>query len=116
MMGLDIKGIFQKKEGDRWVDVASDYYQGRDYALYAWLALGESYSKDPSYDTLKPLPFKQGFPVDFELLEDNVHPVASIDMLDAWQRSDPYSTSPESDGYLKRFMGYGNYCCLLTKF
>jgi len=36
-MGLDICGVFQRKEADRWIDVASNYTRDRDYELYSWL-------------------------------------------------------------------------------
>ena len=72
-MGFDIHGVFQKKEGDRWVDISSEYNEDRDLYLYWWLSSTRTAG-------LKPLSQPRGFPDDFEVDEYNFHPISSHDI------------------------------------
>lgn len=71
-MGRDIHGVFQKKVADRWVDVASEYGEDRDYILFNWLGLGggDTYGTC-SFDPLSQI---RGLPDDFEIVDREYHP------------------------------------------
>lgn len=71
-MGLDIHCVFQAKVADRWVDVASDYQEDRDYPLYSWLGVG--CGDRIGTCTIEPLAPLRGFPADFELVDETWHP------------------------------------------
>jgi hypothetical protein len=71
-MGCDIHGVWQRKVGDAWEDVSSEYEQGRDYRLFAVLAGVRAGECAP-----RPIAEPRGLPDDFEAI-DECHPVASI--------------------------------------
>lgn len=71
-MGIDIHCVFQAKVADRWVDVASDYKEDRDYPLYSWLGIGGGDKTGTC--TIEPLAPPRGFPADFELVNEAWHP------------------------------------------
>ena len=71
-MGFDIHCVFQAKVAARWVDVASDYKEDRDYPLYSWLGIG--CGDRIGTCTIEPLAPPRGFPADFEIVDDVWHP------------------------------------------
>ena len=73
-MGMDIHGVFQKRQADRWVDISSDYDQRRDEYLYCWLSSTRTAG-------LKPLSRPRGLPDDFALDSDGFHPIENPDVL-----------------------------------
>ena len=66
-MGFDIHGVFQKRDGNRWVDTPSDYDYRRDEHLYWWLSSTRT-------SRLKPLSQPRGLPDDFVVDANNFHP------------------------------------------
>lgn len=79
-MGCDIHGIWQKREGDTWIDVSSEYDQGQDYRLFTALA-GVRAGDKAAWPIAEP----RGLPHDF-LMVDGAHPIASADLLPPWLR------------------------------
>lgn len=76
-MGTDIHAIFQKRDGDKWVDVESTWDQDRHYFLFSWLAdvrNGYGFAGVKIYEPLKPIiPERRGLPADFDVDGDD-HP------------------------------------------
>lgn len=78
-MGTDIHGIFQAKKGGKWVDVPSKYEEDRDYFLFAWLAgvrNGVGFAGIHTFNPIKPLSEPRGLPADFEVKDEDYHPIA----------------------------------------
>jgi hypothetical protein len=87
-MGTDIHGVFQKKSGDSWVDVPSDYDQGRHYLLFAWLGdvrNGFGFAGCQTHTPVVPLAPGRGFPEDFKVVDDD-HPIDSLEIMDKSRR------------------------------
>jgi hypothetical protein len=92
-MGCDIHGIFQKKVGDVWEDISSDYEQNRHYQLFAVLANvrnGFGFAGVRTGDTVEPISEPRGLPPDFEMVdgndEDGSHLVKNSSILTPWRR------------------------------
>lgn len=64
-MGIDVFGVFQKKEDESWVTV-SEYYSGRRDWLEDWLGLPFGCRYTPY-----PISVPRGLPVDFD--RENIH-------------------------------------------
>jgi hypothetical protein len=62
-MGLDVFGVFQKREKERWVSFQSYYYGERD-ELRNWLGL----NLEGGYE-IKPIAQPRGLPADFDVDE-----------------------------------------------
>lgn len=87
-MGTDIHGIWQAKQNGQWVDIPSEYNQSRHYMLFAWLGNvrnGFGFAGVPTHDPLIPLSDCRGLPDDF-LVEEEEHPITSIDVLSPWRQ------------------------------
>jgi hypothetical protein len=97
--------VFQKKEGDCWVDVSSNYNDNDAYgALYGWLVeglTGRGISGALTYP--EPLSHARGFPADFEIVGESCHPIASNDIRSPADRNDPFFDDEPMDIFL------GNY-------
>lgn len=79
-MGTDIHGVFQKKTADGWKSVASNYYEDRHYALFAWLGdvrNGFGFAGVPTHDRIEPLSACRGFPEGFDVIDGEDHPIES---------------------------------------
>ena len=89
-MGCDIHGVFQKKVGDAWEDISSDYEQNRHYQLFAVLANvrnGYGFAGVRTGDAVEPISEPRGLPQDFEIDEKSgVHLVKGSSILTPWQR------------------------------
>lgn len=78
-MGCDIHGVFQKLDGDKWVDVPTTYEFDRHYQLFAVLA-------DVRNDNgVEPIAEPRGLPEDFVVHGDR-HPAGSLDILPKYHR------------------------------
>lgn len=68
-MGTDIHGVWQAKKNGEWVDVESEWDQGRHYLLFAWLAdvkNGYGFADIPTHVPIKPIAKPRGLPKDFK--------------------------------------------------
>lgn len=84
-MGCDIHGVFQKRDAGtgEWRDVSSTYEQWRQYGLFGVLAGVRHYPTPP----LVPIAEQRGYPPGFMLLDDDEHPVESLDAVDPRRRA-----------------------------
>lgn len=83
-MGTDIHGVFQKKTEQGWEDVPTNYEFHRHYMLFAWLGgvrNGFGFAGVPTHSPLVPLSRGRGLPPDFEMVDDDSHPISRIDTL-----------------------------------
>lgn len=88
-MGCDIHGIFQKKVGDVWEDIPSDYEFNRHYQLFSALAgVRGGWGEDP-------IDYPRGLPLDFKTVTEtdedgnespNVYLVKDSSFLSPWRR------------------------------
>ena len=85
-MGCDIHGVFQKKVGDAWEDIPSDYEQNRHYQLFSILAgVRGGRGEDP-------IDYPRGLPPDFKVSpetgdwRDSIHLVKDSSFLTPWRR------------------------------
>lgn len=95
-MGTDIHGVWQKKDGEKWTDIPSNYEQGRHYQLFAVLAgvrNGFGFAGCVTGKAVTPISEPKGLPDDF-LMDGDDHPVVSADIFDPC-RSQWYD--PKSD-------------------
>lgn len=79
-MGTDVHSVFQKKTPAGWEDVESKYDEGRHYALFAWIGNvrnGFGFAGVPTHDRIEPLSDRRGFPSDFEIVDEENHPIKS---------------------------------------
>lgn len=86
-MGTDIHVVFQKKEGDAWVDIPHNYNEDRHYQLFAVLAgvrNGVGFAGVRTGDPVRPISKPRGYPEDFAVVDDN-HP-APLEVMSAWRR------------------------------
>lgn len=77
-MGTDIHGIFQKKTPTGWKDVPSEYEGKKHYALFMWLGgvrNGFGFGGEKTHEPFTPLSTSRGFPIDFEALDYDKHPI-----------------------------------------
>lgn len=68
-MGTDIHGVFQKREGDSWVDVPAEFEENRHYLLFAVLANvrnGFGFGGLESGECLHPIAFPRRLPAEFD--------------------------------------------------
>lgn len=76
-MGTDIHGIWQKKVEGGWIDVESNWDQGRHYLLFAWLGgvrNGHGFAGcPPTHSPIVPLAEGRGIPEDFKMEPDDIH-------------------------------------------
>lgn len=87
-MGTDIHGVFQKRAGDLWVDVPSGYNRERHYDLFAHLAdvrNGSGFAGIVTGARVEPIAEPRGLPSDFELIDDNQHPI-SDEIASEWEK------------------------------
>lgn len=87
-MGTDIHGVFQKRNGEKWEDVPSEYTQDRHYLLFAWIGNvrnGFGCAGVPTHTPVIPLSDGRGYPEGFEV-EDDQHSIASLDIMDPSRR------------------------------
>jgi hypothetical protein len=73
-MGVDLRGIFQKKVGDRWEDIEPFQIDNRHYDLFGWLSWGGDRSGSCSF---KPLAPERGFPDDFKCVPGDLYTMAN---------------------------------------
>jgi len=88
-MGTDIHGVWQKKIETGWEDVASTYEQDRHYLLFAWLGdvrNGFGFAGVPTHTPVVPLSAGRGLPEDFEMTDDDRHPISSLEVMDPSRR------------------------------
>ena len=88
-MGTDIHGVFQRREGESWVDISSDYAQNRHYQLFAVLAgvrNGSGFAGVLTGEAVKPIAEQRGVPTDFAVDDAYLHPLASLDLMDPTHR------------------------------
>jgi hypothetical protein len=73
-MGVDISFVFQRRDGDKWVDVSSDFSGDRDSGLASWLGFGAG-DRNGTYYLDQPIATLRGLPPDFEIVGEIRHPV-----------------------------------------
>jgi len=73
-MGVDLRGIFQRKVGDRWKDIEPFQIDNRHYDLFGWLSWGGDRSGSCSF---KPLAPERGFPDDFKCVPGDLYTMAN---------------------------------------
>ena len=79
-MGTDIHGVWQKKVGESWEDVESEYNQERHYYLFAWLGNvrnGFGFAGTPTHEPVASMTDCRGLPDDF-VTDDGCHVVADF--------------------------------------
>jgi len=112
-MGTDIHGVFQRKTSDgAWQDVPSKYDFDRHYQLFAVLAgvrNGVGFAGVPTGDPVRPIAEPRGLPADFEVVQGDLHPIASEDLLPPYSRK--YWTEEDP---LELWMGGHPYSWLLA--
>lgn len=67
-MGCDIHGVFQRRDGNEWVDIATIWDEQRHYQLFAALAgvrNGYGFAGVPTGEWVKPISSPRGLPKDF---------------------------------------------------
>ena len=64
-MGIDVSGVFQRREGGQWSYVG-DYHDGRRGELRSWLGWGNGSWWQGTIEPIAPL---RGLPLDFDLSE-----------------------------------------------
>ncbi len=67
-MGCDIHGVFQRRDGSEWVDIATLWDEERHYQLFAVLAgvrNGYGFAGVPTGERVKPISSPRGLPKDF---------------------------------------------------
>jgi len=69
-MGVDIRGVFQRRTSSGWEDVETHYDERRDYLLFAWLG-GVCNGHDCT--AVAPLSESRGYPDGFAITADNEH-------------------------------------------
>jgi hypothetical protein len=82
-MGTDIHGVFQRRDGNRWVDVASKFDENRHYQLFAVLAgvrNGYGFAGITTGEPVRPIAQPRGLPSDFAMDGDS-HPVATLELM-----------------------------------
>ena len=87
-MGCDIHGVWQKKVGDVWEDISSNYGQNRHYQLFAVLAgvrNGYGFAGVRTGDAIDPISEPRGLPKDFDV-DVEVHPIKDSSILTPWRR------------------------------
>jgi hypothetical protein len=87
-MGTDIHGVFQRHDAGKFVDVPSEYDFNRHYQLFAVLAdvrNGTGFAGVQTGEVVKPIAEPRGLPDDFKA-DDDVHPIASIELMAPWKR------------------------------
>lgn len=108
-MGTDIHGIFQKRTGNTWEDVTSEYSEGRHYMLFAWLGdvrNGFGFAGVPTHERIEPLSSRRGFPEDFKITDGDYHPISENALrgrrAEYWEDID---SDVESEERLMMWMG-----------
>ncbi len=91
-MGTDIHGVFQRRNPttSTWEDIASDYEQHRHYQLFAVLAgvrNGFGFAGIVTGEPVRPIAEPRGFPADFDIICDDLHPIRSIERVDPHRRA-----------------------------
>lgn len=119
-MGTDIHAVFQKRDGDKWVDVLCNWDQSRHYFLFAWLAdvrNGFGFAGVPTHEPVKPILGKEtwrGLPADFEMIEEYYHPIIESALTEdelKWKKQFPEDYALP-DGRYKFGMGDHTYTWL----
>lgn len=76
-MGTDIHAVFQKREGNDWVDIlCEEWQQDRHYKLFAWLTdvmNGYGFAACKTHDPIKPISIPRGLPEDFQMDDGEYH-------------------------------------------
>lgn len=89
-MGTDIHGVFQSHDDDgKWQDVVSKFEENRHYQLFAVLAgvrNGAGFAGVKTGEPVVPISEPRGFPEDFEIVDEENHPIASFAVLPEWRR------------------------------
>ncbi|MEN6550067.1 MAG: hypothetical protein ABFE07_28830 [Armatimonadia bacterium] len=117
-MGTDIHVVFQKKDGENWVDIPHKYNEDRHYQLFAVLAgvrNGTGFAGCRIGDPVRPIAKPRGYPKDF-VVEEECHPVTSLAVMSAW-RQESHQKHPEwyKDEPLRIGMGYHDQSWLTGK-
>lgn len=76
-MGTDINAVFQRKSGDKWEDVKSNYVENRHYELFSHLAgvrNGFGFAGVTTGQAVKPISEPRGLPKDFKVTDEFSHP------------------------------------------
>ena len=88
-MGCNIHTVWQKKVGDSWVDIESEYEENRHYALFAVLAGVRNgvhhWVKNGYFVT--PIAEPRGFPKDFDVLDGDMH---KTDIVPKWMDTERF--------------------------
>lgn len=87
-MGTDIHGVFQRFDGEHWVDIPSEYDQGRHYQLFAVLAgvrNGTGFAGIQTGEVVTPISEPRGLPDDFKV-DGDIHPIASLSVMTKWRQ------------------------------
>lgn len=75
-MGCDIHAVFQAKVNGVWVDVPSNYEQGRHYALFSWLAG----VRNGGSHAIVPIAERRGLPADFKMGPEEAHQTSIVNV------------------------------------
>ena len=108
-MGTDIHSVFQKRTDSGWEDVESNYSQDRCYALFARLGNvrnGHGFAGCPTHERIEPLSDCRGYPEDFEVDEEDMHPISCSPIRGRraeWYRDE--DADPENPDHLRMWMG-----------
>jgi hypothetical protein len=90
-MGTDIHGVFQRHNPatNVWEDVESKYEQGRHYQLFAVLAdvrNGTGFAGVRTGEPVNPISNPRGYPADFTLVDNDDHPIVTLNHMDPRRR------------------------------
>jgi hypothetical protein len=89
-MGTDIHGVFQAYDAAlrEWLDVESDYEQGRHYQLFAVLAgvrNGIGFAGVKTGEPVRPIAQPRGLPPGF-VMDGEDHPISDVAYMEPWRR------------------------------
>ncbi len=75
-MGTDIYAVAQVKIDGKWVDIATEFDDGRHYNLFAHIAgvrNGTGFGGIPTGDAVNPIQERRGLPNDFDIEDEDYH-------------------------------------------
>lgn len=110
-MGTDIHTIFQKRVGDVWENIPSEYEGGRHYDLFAHLAgvrNGTGFAGVLTGAPVKPIAEPRGYPEDFHTLDDYI--VIASEIAGKYEVDPTFWEEDQTEP--RRWMGYHNHSWL----